>query len=601
MIGVDGDEPFAGKNGHDWREWFQIRRVIRTFKPDVVHFHTPVFFMALYVRIVRLFGLFDCSIVCSWHLPAHRRMGWAYRVFFWLLGKDCYYLPVSTPTWEGLKRWLPYAKGEVFFNPVKIGRGGRIGGLTDCRIDGLGEGGLTDCRIVGLTDCLGGREQSVNRSIGQSVNFIVGMVGRNAAQKDWPAFHKVEEKVKEKVSGFQGLKVSGEQGFKVGDEDRQYALAQKKVAGWLTGVTRETFVAALEELVEEKVSTGEYRFKRDMEKGLAFEGAKRFFDEFSRKIIPLSDGRCVYFAPDARSRNRNGNDLSRCWAEYAFHAVSSSGKMIFGKDYPERWFNKDKMASIDRIVPILQSEVCKAILLDKQRFKDAVAFLGETADGRKRIQVVTRVDYEGAGIHNLAEVTVLLMNARKNTPPLKLLSEVVESVERHQGAGYLPSTFADNIPNPAIVDNPPWPSQSNNQTILNQTISSVEFLNAGEKKACDGREAIRKMDLFMMTSKHEELPTVVLECFLEGTPICGFLPGGGTSDILQYSKGPVREAFITERNCEMLADVVMDLLAHPEKRQAMVEDGRQILEEHFDAEKNVRGQLMRIYIERSKD
>ena len=492
VIGVDGDEPFAGKNGHDWREWFQIRRVIRTFKPDVVHFHTPVFFMALYVRIVRLFGLFDCSIVCSWHLPAHRRMGWAYRVFFWLLGKDCYYLPVSTPTWEGLKRWLPYAKGEVFFNPVKIGRGGRIGGLTDCRIDGLGEGGLTDCRIVGLTDCLGGREQSVNRSIGQSVNFIVGMVGRNAAQKDWPAFHKVEEKVKEKVSGFQGLKVSGEQGFKVGDEDRQYALAQKKVAGWLTGVTRETFVAALEELVEEKVSTGEYRFKRDMEKGLAFEGSKR-------------------------------------------------------------------------------------------------------------IQVVTRVDYEGAGIHNLAEVTVLLMNARKNTPPLKLLSEVVESVERHQGAGYLPSTFSDNIPNPAIVDNPPWPSQSNNQTILNQTISSVEFLNAGEKKACDGREAIRKMDLFMMTSKHEELPTVVLECFLEGTPICGFLPEGGTSDILQYSKGPVREAFITERNCEMLADVVMDLLAHPEKRQAMVEDGRQILEEHFDAEKNVRGQLMRIYIERSKD
>ena len=63
----------------------------------------------------------------------------------------------------------------------------------------------------------------------------------------------------------------------------------------------------------------------------------------------------------------------------------------------------------------------------------------------------------------------------------------------------------------------------------------------------------------------------------------------------------MREAFITERNCEKLADVVMDLLAHPEKRQAMVEDGRQILEEHFDAEKNVRGQLMRIYIERSKD
>ena len=307
VIGVDGDEPFAGKNGHDWREWFQIRRVIRTFKPDVVHFHTPVFFMALYVRIVRLFGLFDCSIVCSWHLPAHRRMGWAYRVFFWLLGKDCYYLPVSTPTWEGLKRWLPYAKGKVFYNPIRI-RNREQG--TGNRERGTGNG------------------KANNPTIQQSNNFIVGMVGRNAPVKDWPAFHRVEKKVKEKGEG-------------------------------------------------------------------------------------------------------------------------------------EQW--------------------------------------------------------------------------------------------------------------------------------------NVQFLNAGEKAVCDGRAAIRKMDLFMMTSKSEEMPTVVLECFLEGTPICGFLPEGGTSDILQYSKGPVKEAFITERNCEMLADVVMDLLAHPEKRQAMVEDGRQILEEHFDAEKNVRGQLMRVY------
>ena len=98
-----------------------------------------------------------------------------------------------------------------------------------------------------------------------------------------------------------------------------------------------------------------------------------------------------------------------------------------------------------------------------------------------------------------------------------------------------------------------------------------------------------------MTSISEELPTTVLECFALGTPICGFLPDGGTSDILQYSKGPVKEAFIEERSCERLAELVLDLLAHPEKRRAMVEDGRRILEGHFDAEKNARGQLMGIY------
>ena len=70
---------------------------------------------------------------------------------------------------------------------------------------------------------------------------------------------------------------------------------------------------------------------------------------------------------------------------------------------------------------------------------------------------------------------------------------------------------------------------------------------------------------------------------------------GGTKDILEFSTGPLREVFIAERDCEKLADIVMDLLAHPEKRQALFEDGRQIMEGHFDAEKNVRGRLMRVY------
>lgn len=337
VIGDGGDEEFAGRNGHDIREFFQIRRAIRTFKPDVVHFHIPNVIMALCVRIVGLLdlGSFDwliggcrksdnpksnnptISLVCSWHTPTSRKPSWGQRLFFWLLGKDCYYLPVSSATWEGLKKWLPYAKGEVFFNPIRLGVGGR------CR-----------CRVEGR-------------------NFVVGMVGRNADEKDWPSFHRVEEKVKEKFSD------------------------------------------------------------------------------------------CLI-----------------------------------------------------------------------------------------------------GGLLDLRLVDCLI-----------------------GGKG--------------VSDNP--------------TISSVEFLNAGEKEVCNGREAIAKMDLFVMTSKHEELPTTVLECFLMGTPICGFIPVGGMSDILRFSNGPVRDVFIAERSCEKLADIVMDLMAHPEKRQAIVEDGRQILTNHFDAEKNCRGQLMRVY------
>ena len=137
--------------------------------------------------------------------------------------------------------------------------------------------------------------------------------------------------------------------------------------------------------------------------------------------------------------------------------------------------------------------------------------------------------------------------------------------------------------------------KSANPLSISTSSRHLSFLNAGEREVCDGREAIAKMDLFVMTSKHEELPTTVLECFALGTPVCGFIPVGGMSDILKFSGGPLREAFIAERSCENLSDIVLDLLSHPEKRQALVEDGRRILENHFDAEKNCRGRLMEIY------
>ena len=342
VIGIGGDEEFAGRNGHDIREWFQIRRVIKTFKPDVVHFHIPNLVMALYLRVRTLkpsnpqtlklsnpqtlepSNPQTFSLVCSWHTPTNRKLGLGQRLFFWLLGKDCYYLPVSTPTWEGLKRCLPWAKGEVFFNSIRI-EGSKVREFESSKVK------PSNLRTFELS------------------NFIVGMVGRNADVKDWPSFHRVEEIVRGKVREFEGLRVRGFEGLKV------------------------------EELKSAEIAGG------------------------------------------------------------------------------------------------------------------------------------------------------------------------------------------------------------------------VEFLNAGEKEVCNGREAIAKMDLFMMTSKHEQLPTTLLECFALGTPVCGFLPDGGTSDILGFSNGPVREAFIRERSCEKLADVVLDLMAHPEKRQALVDDGRQILLNHFDAEKNCRERLMRVY------
>lgn len=216
-------------------------------------------------------------------------------------------------------------------------------------------------------------------------------------------------------------------------------LAEFRSSQWLSGVTAETFERSLQNVFSEKSASGEYRFRSEDERKDAFEGACRFFNEFSRKIIRLSDGRCVYFSPDSRSRMRNAGDLSRCWAEYAFHAVSSSGRRLEGKAYCERLFNREKLEAVSLIAGVLEKECCGAMLLDKQREKDAVVFRGVNSK-KRRLEIITRVDYAGTGAHNLFEVTVLIKNGQKKSPPTKPLSEVVEAVERHQGAGYLPST-----------------------------------------------------------------------------------------------------------------------------------------------------------------
>jgi glycosyltransferase involved in cell wall biosynthesis len=111
----------------------------------------------------------------------------------------------------------------------------------------------------------------------------------------------------------------------------------------------------------------------------------------------------------------------------------------------------------------------------------------------------------------------------------------------------------------------------------------------------NGRELISKLDLFVLTSKHEQLPTVVLECFVNKTPICGFIPRGGMSDILSFSNGALREVFIEERDTDKLAAIVLKILNDDELRKRIVEDGWQIVTNHFDAVKNCRGQLLEIY------
>ena len=112
---IGEDEPFSGKSGHDPRELFQIRCVVKWFKPDIVHFHTLPFWMVVYVKLI-----VKLPVVCSIHIPYEKNTSYKMRFLFYLIRKS-YFLPVSKSTWEVFRRYqLPNASGEVFYNSMCI-------------------------------------------------------------------------------------------------------------------------------------------------------------------------------------------------------------------------------------------------------------------------------------------------------------------------------------------------------------------------------------------------------------------------------------------------------------------------------------------------
>ncbi len=110
----------------------------------------------------------------------------------------------------------------------------------------------------------------------------------------------------------------------------------------------------------------------------------------------------------------------------------------------------------------------------------------------------------------------------------------------------------------------------------------------------DAKELIGSMDLFLMVSHHKELPTTLLEAFAMKTPVAGFLPRGGTKEVLALSDN-MSAWLIDEQNVDKVVENVEAVLRDKKLADKMVCTGREILVNHFDAEKICREQLLPIY------
>lgn len=192
------------------------------------------------------------------------------------------------------------------------------------------------------------------------------------------------------------------------------------------------FEAGLEQVLDTGAGELRYVFKTPQDRQLILDGAKEFFREFSRKEICLSDGRTAYFRPDLRAFDRGA---VTAWAEYCIHSVTSSGKKIPGKDFAERIYNHHKRENMDRIEPIIREENVFGKFNNQKPEYDAVIFTGSSNRGN-RLEIITRLDDYGNINADLTEVTVLLIKKNLKYPPHRPLTEVVEAVAFHQGAGY---------------------------------------------------------------------------------------------------------------------------------------------------------------------
>lgn len=209
------------------------------------------------------------------------------------------------------------------------------------------------------------------------------------------------------------------------------ALAKVKVGESVEGVTADSLRNAIKTKIENGIQDGEFRFKKPEDKSRLVSEAVRFYKRFSQKIVMLSDGRCVYFVPDARAKAERGLTNDEAWAEYAIHAVTSSGQKIPGKSWNERLYNKTKAANIWRIENILKAERCK-VQEDSRDGRFGIEFYGRGIDG-KTIRIVTRPDESGNIYTDLTEVTILGSGKERNLPPRKPLAEVVGAAQYRGG------------------------------------------------------------------------------------------------------------------------------------------------------------------------
>jgi glycosyltransferase involved in cell wall biosynthesis len=117
-------------------------------------------------------------------------------------------------------------------------------------------------------------------------------------------------------------------------------------------------------------------------------------------------------------------------------------------------------------------------------------------------------------------------------------------------------------------------------TSINSTGASERFHLLGARP--DGDAVIGGLDLFLLTSVHEEMPTTVLEAFAQRTPVAGFVPEGGYREILARARDQPAAIVVPSRDPAALASEAIRVLSDPRSMDQLTRVARSVVECHFD-------------------
>ena len=154
-------EVLGCKSGHDIRLFFRFLRLMRDFRPSLVHAHAMPFLCLVAMWFVKK----NIPFVASIHCPVVSPYSIVKRM---LMRRIDMFLPVSQATQDGLVRFYPHAKGrsEVLFNPLDLQT------------------------LPGKDTTYARRELGLDSQV-----RLMGMVARMEAQKKWKEFLDVSCRV----------------------------------------------------------------------------------------------------------------------------------------------------------------------------------------------------------------------------------------------------------------------------------------------------------------------------------------------------------------------------------------------------------------------